>query len=214
MIEFDIQPSKDGQLMVFHDRQGIERTTNGQGRVPELPFSYLRSLDAGSWFNIRFQGEQIPTLAEVLSNIPSSTQLNIELKFFDKKTDWFESEIVNIIHKFKISHRSVITARHIENITRLQSLDSSIDCALLQKERDKDTYYEIISNLQLHTAQIRQSALDPKFIQKCHDQGIRIFYFYADEPVQMKEVIDLGIDGLLTNYPDCLKNVLEREKMI
>jgi glycerophosphoryl diester phosphodiesterase len=211
MIEFDIQPSKDRQLMVFHDRDNIERTTNGSGILSELSFDYLRSLDAGSWFNSCFQEERIPTLTEVLSMIPSSIQLNIELKYFNKKDNWFETEVLKTIHNFNTCHSSVIAARHVENITRLQDLDSSFDCVLLQKERDKDTYLKLINDLHLRTAQIRKSALDSSFIQNCHDQGIRVFYFYADEPNHMKEALDFGIDGLLTNFPDRLENVI-REK--
>jgi glycerophosphoryl diester phosphodiesterase len=197
--------------MVFHDRDSIERTTNGSGILSELSFDYLRSLDAGSWFNSCFQEERIPTLTEVLSMIPSSIQLNIELKYFNKKDNWFETEVLNTIHSFNTGHSSVIAARHVENITRLQDLDSSLDCVLLQKERDKDTYFILINDLHLRTAQIRKSALDLSFIQNCHDQGIRVFYFYADEPNHMKEALDFGIDGLLTNFPDRLKKVI-REK--
>jgi glycerophosphoryl diester phosphodiesterase len=212
MIEFDVQPSKDRQLMVFHDHDTIERTTNGTGKLSELSFEYLRSLDAGSWFDPHFQGEKIPTFSEILSIIPSSIQLNIELKFFDKRNNWFENEIVNTIHGSETRHEFVIAARHVENVTRLQDLDSSLDCVLLQKERDKDTYFSLINDLQLQTAQIRRSALDLSFIQSCHDQGVRIFYFYADQPNNMREAIAFGIDGLLTNFPDRLKELISDSK--
>ena len=72
MIEFDVQPTFDHRLVVFHDRENIERTTNGRGRISELYFEYLRSLDAGSWLNSHFQGEKIPTLSEVINFLPSS----------------------------------------------------------------------------------------------------------------------------------------------
>ena len=210
MIEFDIQPSKDGQIMVFHDRNHIERTTNGHGRVPELPFDYLRSLDAGSWFDSRYHNERIPTFSEVLSLIPSSIQLNIELKYYDRFSNWFETEVVKTIHDHKKGHCTVIAARHVETLNRINSLDSSLDCALLQKERYKDTYFTLLLAYNIPTAQIRRSALDSSFIQQCHDHGIRVFYFYADDATHMRESIDLGIDGLLTNYPDCLRSVLKK----
>ncbi|UCG00500.1 MAG: hypothetical protein JSW11_12815 [Candidatus Heimdallarchaeota archaeon] len=212
MIEFDIQPTKDSQLVVYHDRHGIERTTNGKGRIPDLTFEYLRSLDAGSWFDQKYQGERIPTFPEVLEETSSTNiHYNIELKYYDPGTNWFENEIISIIKKHKIEDRTVITARYEENISRLQEIDPEIDYALLQKERSPTEYFKIISRLKLKTAQIRPSALETSFLNKCHDNDIRVFYFYADEPDEMKRVLNLGVDGLLTNYPDRLRHVLNQE---
>ncbi|MFX0206930.1 MAG: glycerophosphodiester phosphodiesterase, partial [Candidatus Hodarchaeota archaeon] len=215
MIEFDIQPTKDSQLVVYHDRGGIERTTNGKGKVPDLTLEYLRSLDVGSWFDQKFRGEKIPTFSEVLEETVSTNILyNIELKYYNPSTNWFENEIINIIKRYKIEDRTVITARYEENILRLHEIDSKIDLALLQKERTPNEYFKIITKLNLKTAQIRPSALEASFLKKCHDNNIRVFYFYADEPAEMKRVINLGIDGLLTNYPDRLKKILTKENKI
>ncbi|MFX0212173.1 MAG: glycerophosphodiester phosphodiesterase [Candidatus Hodarchaeota archaeon] len=212
MIEFDVQPSKDSQIMVYHDRIGIERTTNGEGRVPDLTFDYLKSLDAGSWFDHKFKGEKIPTLLEVLERLSSTNiQYNIELKFYDRNSDWFEDEIINTIKKFRIEDRTVITARYVENIVRLKGIDPKIDYALLQKERTPNEYFKLLVELDLKTAQIRPSALEFSFLNQCHKNDIRVFYFYADDPDDMKKVIDLGVDGILTNYPDRLKQVLTKE---
>ncbi|MHA1976438.1 MAG: glycerophosphodiester phosphodiesterase [Candidatus Hodarchaeales archaeon] len=212
MIEFDVQPSSDHHLMVFHDRDNIERTTNGQGCIPELPFNYLRSLDAGSWFHERFRGEQIPTLSEVLLIIPSPTQLNIELKFYDERSDWFEKSVVSLIQKHKLHHRTVIMARHVENIQRIHNIDNSLVCGLLQKERLNNEYLELLLDLELNTAQIRNRALKNSFIQQCHDHDIRVFYFYADEPQEMQQAITKNIDGILTNFPDRLKALLTKKE--
>ena len=212
MIEFDVQPTVDHHLMVFHDRENIERTTNGHGRIFDLSFEYLRSLDAGSWFNSQFQGEKIPTLSEVLTFLPSSMLINLELKFYDPDSDWFEQSVVRTIQQFNMNHRTVITARYPENITRLQILDSSLNYTLLQKERDKDIYFKMLIELGLHTAQIRKTALTHQFIQDCHANDIRVFYFYADELTQMQQAIDIGVDGILTNYPNRLRTLLDRKK--
>jgi glycerophosphoryl diester phosphodiesterase len=71
MIEFDVQRCEH-ELIVIHDPR-LERTTNGSGRVDERKFAYLRSLDAG-------QGQQVPTLQEVLDLVEARAPLNIEIK--------------------------------------------------------------------------------------------------------------------------------------
>jgi glycerophosphoryl diester phosphodiesterase len=79
MIELDVRMSRDGHLVVHHDRR-LGRTSLGRGRVPELSLEELRRVDAGSWFGRSFAGERIPLLAEVLAWLPVSMGLNIEVK--------------------------------------------------------------------------------------------------------------------------------------
>jgi glycerophosphoryl diester phosphodiesterase len=212
MLEFDVQPSIDNHLMVFHDRQGIDRTTNGMGKIPDLTFEYLRSLDVGRWFHPDYTGEVMPTLSEVLEQtVPENIQFNIELKYYDGESDWFEQEVIKTIKNFKIEHRTVITARHTDNIVRIREIEPKVDCTLLQKERTKSDYYELLLKLNLNTAQIRRSALDLDFITNCHANDIRVFFFFADEPGDMKHAINLNVDGILTNYPNRLKDLLTKE---
>ena len=208
MVELDIQPTKDQYLLVFHDRNGIERTTSGRGKVPDLTYDYLRSLDAGSWFSSKYKNEIIPTLSEVLEIVPKNIHLNIELKYYNPDSNWFEREIVRTIDNYKLETRSVITARYVENIKRIQNENQEIRCALLQKEREKTDYFNLVMNLNLDIVQIRKSALDSTFIQKCHDHQIEVFYFYADEEPEMIKAKEIEVDGILTNYPNKLKKVL------
>jgi glycerophosphoryl diester phosphodiesterase len=79
MIEFDVAITKDGKLVLMHDRT-IDRTTNGSGRVEEWLLADLKKLDAGSWKKSRFAGERIPTLEEVLDFMPRNIWLNVHLK--------------------------------------------------------------------------------------------------------------------------------------
>ena len=79
MIEFDVATTKDGKLVLMHDRT-IDRTTNGSGRPEEWLLVDLKKLDAGSWKNSRFEGEQIPTLGEALDLMPRNIWLNVHLK--------------------------------------------------------------------------------------------------------------------------------------
>ena len=77
-IEFDVQLSRDGIPVIMHDTV-LERTTNTYGPLADRTLNELRTLDAGSWFDSRFKGEQIPTLEEMLQRYRSA-HLHIELK--------------------------------------------------------------------------------------------------------------------------------------
>jgi len=78
-IEFDIQLSKDGVPVVFHDFT-VDRTTNGKGRVDAHTFDELQALDAGSWFDASFAGQHIPSLKEILLIYRGRANIHIELK--------------------------------------------------------------------------------------------------------------------------------------
>lgn len=209
MIELDVQPTFDRNLVVFHDRSGIERTTNGKGKVSKLTMKYLKTLDAGSWFAPHFKNEKIPTLTEVFSSLPSQIRYNLELKFFDPGSEWYEQLIIKTVNQFKLQQQVIIAARYEENIIRIHELAPTIKCVLLQKERNNSEYFDLLTKLDLTFAQIRKRALNEDFIQKCHDQGIKVFYFYADEIGEMQLAINLAIDGILTNYPNKLKLFLD-----
>src|ERR1700752_184488 len=71
-LEFDVRRCADGRIVVIHD-ETIDRTTNGKGRVADLPYDQLRRFDAGG-------GESIPLLTEVLDEFGRQCLLNIELK--------------------------------------------------------------------------------------------------------------------------------------
>jgi glycerophosphoryl diester phosphodiesterase len=78
-IEFDVQLSRDGEVVIFHDVR-IGRTTNGRGKIKHLTLDQLKKLDAGRWFGDRFTGQRIPTLGEILPRYRGIARLHIELK--------------------------------------------------------------------------------------------------------------------------------------
>src|SRR3990167_2926706 len=79
-LEFDVMQSVDGEVIVFHD-ETLDRTTNGKGDVDRYPYSYLRTLDAGAWFNPAFSGERIPTLIQTLEFLENTNMnANVEIK--------------------------------------------------------------------------------------------------------------------------------------
>lgn len=79
MIEIDVHLSKDGKICVMHDNK-VNRTTNGKGRIKNLDWQYIQSLDAGAWYSSEFKGETVPLLHEVLNCVNGQSKLIIEIK--------------------------------------------------------------------------------------------------------------------------------------
>ena len=81
-IEMDLRETKDGIIILMHDRT-VDRTTNGKGKVKELTWEHISQLDAGSWFGEEFEGTRVPTFREVLKAIKGKAKPDIDLKQAD-----------------------------------------------------------------------------------------------------------------------------------
>ncbi|NQV28130.1 MAG: hypothetical protein HQ518_27575, partial [Rhodopirellula sp.] len=110
-FEFDVERSKDGQLVCLHDGT-VDRTTNGTGKVSELTLADIRKLDAGSWFDLKFAGEKVPTVDEVLELLSRYKQHHVLIAVDLKAADVGE-EVVRLAEKHKVLHRLLFIGRTI-----------------------------------------------------------------------------------------------------
>ena len=99
-VEFDVQLTLDNQVILFHD-DDLQRTTNGQGKIWESPYTTIRQLDAGKWFSEKWRGAKVPTLAEAIFLLLNlDLKPNIEIKIpehFGKGHPYIEKVVFNTI---------------------------------------------------------------------------------------------------------------------
>jgi glycerophosphoryl diester phosphodiesterase len=212
-IEFDVQLSSDDVPMVIHDAR-LARTTSGNGWVWEHRASVLRRLDAGSWFNRRYRlrareryaGARIPLLAEVLQWVKAKQGLAfVELKDF----------------------RPGATARVLQEIDRAGMWHLtrviSFDLPSLQQARDLSRQARLGLDFSGRLLPIRRAlalgadALLPHWaiasrglIRRAHWEGLQVIPWTVNYPLHMRRKILDGVDGLITNYPARLTQVMER----
>lgn len=216
MIEIDIFLSKDNQLVVMHD-QRVDRTTNGQGNVEELTLAELKKLDAGSWFSDKFTGEKIPTLAEVLHKIQGKTRLLIEIKQSGRgiaqKTD-------ALIRQYKAESWCVIQSFDHQVIQNLDKTGSSLEKHQLVIG-NLPLFLPYHYNKKLSSGNIYQykqvASVNPMYlfttlgvIRKLHAQGKKVTVWTVNHPNDIKKLIQMGVDGIITNYPAKAKKIRER----
>jgi glycerophosphoryl diester phosphodiesterase len=208
VIEFDVQITKDNKLVILHDRT-LERTTNGYGSPQNFTLEELKNLDAGSWFNKKHSSEKIPTFQEAINCITSKTTsskdvlMNIELKFYDPETDWFEDKIINQLkeHEEKVAYLAV---KHLETFDRIKKL-SNLPIALLQKKRTPEEVVELCDSFNFEFVQIRAKWVTEKFIQQIKEKGVEVTVYYSDDIEQAIEWKKIGVKGILTNYPELIQ---------
>lgn len=105
-IELDAMLTADREVVVFHD-SNLQRTTGIQGRVSGLPLATLKQLDAGSYFDVQYKNERIPTLDETLEVLGNRTVINIELKNYRSLRDDLPEIVAEIVRKHAL-HANIL----------------------------------------------------------------------------------------------------------
>jgi glycerophosphoryl diester phosphodiesterase len=208
-VEFDVQRTVDGHLVIFHDNT-LQRICGVGGRVVTSTLAQLRELDAGRYFGSQFAGEPIPTLDEVIETLPANAFLNIEAKRFRFRSDGLEAGIVEAIGRHNLLHRCIVSSFNPVLLWRMGRMDRSIPLGLLYAP---DLPPGLNRGWQRHALRLR--ALHPyheqitaKLLQQAHSRGCQVNTWTVNEPAEMRRLIDLGVDGIITDRPDLLSVLL------
>ncbi len=195
MIEFDVDLSRDKQLVVMHDAT-VDRTTNGSGWVSDLTLKQIKALDAGSWKAPEFAGERIPTMAEALSVMPINIWLNVHLKG-DAELGRRAAELLvreNRLHQAFLAC-GASAAKEAKTVAPKVMI-----CNMDRQTNSWDYVKETIA-AQAAFIQLR-GPIVPEFrdyAKTLKESGIRVNYFGTDDPAQLHRLFDYGVDFSLVN---------------
>lgn len=202
-VELDIQASSDGSLVTFHD-DTLDRTTNGHGRLDEMPLKALKKLDAGGWFDPSFRDEPIPVLEDLFPFLQSTLTAFLELKDI-RHTDALGGLIIDhdaVEHCNILSFSEKIiayAARQFPAIKRAYIHHPSAGTDDLP-----DTLNRIPANfLGLFPAQ-----MDPQVTEPCRQQGIEILTGPVNDSETLDRVMPLSPEFILSDRPDLIKNAI------
>lgn len=204
-IELDIHLSKDGELIVMHD-ETVTRTTNGKGKIRNLTLEQIKSLDAGSWFGDKFKGLVVPTLDEVFQLSGGKIKLLIEVKGSSRKYPGIEKKLVETIYKYYAKDWCIVQSFDDEILKNISQLDPSIVLHQLIVGR---IFPPVIPEF-IRAVNPNHHFVSGKKIEKIHSQGKKIFVWTVNEEKRMGKLISMEVDGIITNYPEKLKNLTGR----
>lgn len=108
-VELDVQLSSDGEVVVVHDFT-LERVAGQPNRVSQMPWSELRTVDVGSWFDARYHGERIPLLSQVFELLGERVRYDIELKHRVRGETALESRVAETVHKHGLTERCIVSS--------------------------------------------------------------------------------------------------------
>ncbi len=216
-IELDVHQTKDGRLVVIHD-ETIDRTTNGNGSVSDFTLDELRKLDAGSWFDPNFEGEKIPTLEEAIEAVPDTIIIIIELKTGSHQSPGIEENVIKIIRQNKTANRVILKSFNQEVLQRLRESAPEIPLCYVYAFRipflgmiiDKGISFGSIFNVDVEYLQPHRLLLTKFFVKKARLRGFKIISWGVNSPQQIMKAINLGVDGIETDYPNRALRLLQK----
>jgi glycerophosphoryl diester phosphodiesterase len=209
-IELDAMLSADRQLVVIHD-DTLDRTSNGHGKVGEMPLTALRELDAGAWFSPKFKGEPIPLLDEVFTELGGKFLINVELKNYKTPKDQLPELVVALVKKHALSDSVLLSSFNARNLLRAKSLAPEIRTGLLTLPGllglpmrgflgrrygadDLHPYYRDVS---------------AKMVQTRHQIGQKVNVWTVDAPNDLRRMQSCGVDMIICNDPAHARQILE-----
>ncbi|HMM10777.1 MAG TPA: glycerophosphodiester phosphodiesterase family protein [Bacteroidales bacterium] len=222
MIEIDVHLTRDMQVVVVHDYT-IDRTTNGSGKIKNLDFSQIRAFDAGRWFSAEYAGERIPSLDEVLSLVNGRHKLLIEIKPSRTNDKHTEMKVLESIRSHHAQFWCIIQSFSPKVLQNMRMLDPVVelhqlvvgDVPLLPLH-----YHQTLAGGSF-TQYRHVSAVNPNHrfaskrkINKLHKRGQRILVWTVDDPQVMEDMIAKGVDGIITNHPERLINILRTKGLM
>jgi glycerophosphoryl diester phosphodiesterase len=201
-IEFDVQLSADGKVVVIHDKT-VDRTTDGRGKISELHLDTLKQLDAGAFFDSAFRGERIPTLSEVFQTVGQKILMNIELKNEYFSWDSLPDRVAEIVNDHKVEQRVIFSSYNPIALIKIKGILPKIPCALLAHGGAKGKLecswgYKILGCQALNPP---LSSVTEALVQKVHASGKRIYPYTANIPDEINRLLTLGVDGIITDDP-------------
>lgn len=209
-IECDVHLSKDGRVVVCHDPT-LERTTSGTGLIKDLDWCELQRLDAGSWYSQEYTGERIPSFKQLLELLSDyNISLNVELK--TDKVDYvgLEHLVLELLEQHDMVGRSIISSFNFESLVKVKSLLPGITTAALYKNmEDVDDFWNTMGSIGVSKLHPRFRELTSEFVAEARQRGYVVNVWVPNEPSEIEHVIALGVDGLITNYPDRARSMLD-----
>ena len=223
VLEMNVHMTRDGAIVLIHD-DTVDRTTDGTGTVWELTLAEVQALDAayhwspddGATFPYRGQGLTIPTLEAVFEKYPDYPMI-VEIK---QTTPSLAQPLCDLIRRHGLEQRVIVPSFSDQAIREFRQACPEVATAAA---RDEVTAFVLLNYAflagtvspayqALHVPE-RSSGITvvtPGAVAAAHQRGVQVHVWTVNDPDDMRRFLDMGVDGLMTDRPDLLLELLGR----
>lgn len=223
VLELDIHGTADGKLVVMHDRT-VDRTTDGSGKVSEMTLEQLKKLDAGykftndggKTFPFRGKGITIPTLEEIFAAFPAMT-FNVEPK---QQTPSITQPLCGILRERKVTGNVIVGSFRQEVLDEFRAECAEVATSASPSEVSKflamyktglaESYTPPMQALQVPENVGYLNVVSKDFVEAAHKLNLKVHVWTVNKPEDMQRLLEMGVDGIMTDYPDRLLKLFDR----
>lgn len=214
-VELNVRLSADGEVIVIHN-DAVDATTDGTGLTEEKTLAELKELDAGSYFGPEFAGERIPTLGEVFEAFGARLLVNVELKGLSYKADGLEAAVADLVVRYNMQGRVLISSSNPLRLHRMRRVAPHLPLGYLH---DWETplhrrwlAFLLMLWVQPEADHPHVDCVTREYLARSRRRNQRVNVWVANEPDQMRDLRELGVDVIMTDRPDLLRAVLQGER--
>lgn len=221
-LELDVHMTSDGVVAVIHD-DSVDRTTGGSGLVWDMTLREVQGLDGGYRFTpdggdtypYRGGGVRVPELGEVLREFPDQ-RVNIDIK---EARPGVEAAVLKTITEAGAGNRVLVVSEVSSVLERFRELSGGgISTGASRREIEKFYVFSMLrlesllrpsyDALQVPVSFGGKEVVTPRFMEAAHKRGMRVDVWTIDDPTEMRRLLDLGADVVMTNRPEALEEVV------
>jgi glycerophosphoryl diester phosphodiesterase len=225
VLEMDAHITKDGEIVLMHDEK-VDRTTDGTGLIEDLTLAELKQLDGaykwsnddGQTFPYRGQGIQVPTLRELFEKFPQMRYV-IEIKLTENPID---KPLCNLIREMNMQEKVVVASFHDDDMAIFRETCPEVATSASRSEVTKfvimgKVFLSGWDSPQYQSLQVPWEKSESKnipimterFIRESHAKNLHVEPWTVDDPKLMKQYIQWDVDGIMTDRPDLMMDVLK-----
>jgi len=199
-VEFDVQMTKDDQLVIIHDEK-VDRTTNAKGYVKDFTLKEIKTLDARVPFFEKYKGEKILTLEETLEIVKDCDMINVELKNGLIKYPKLEEKVISTIRLYHLEEKVILSSFNHYSIHKISKMAPDISTGIL--------YSEILYNPWDYAKYVGANAINPHYlcvsrniIKQSQENGIKVNVYTVNNEKDITKMIEEGVNIIITDYPE------------
>lgn len=213
MVELDVTVSRDGHLVVIHD-DTLERTTDGRGPVCDRTLAELGRLDAGGRFDPRFAGEPLPTLEAVLRAVAGRVAVNIEIKATTAQgpvDPAIVDDVVALVRRLGVEAAVIVSSFDPALLERTRRLAPALALAVLVEfPADLPAALDHCRRLDAAALHPERTLVTADLVAAVHADGRRLFPWTVNDADEIRRLLGIGVDGVITDDPSTARAVVDR----
>ena len=206
-VEIDVQEAADGEVVVIHDSD-LKKVGGVPTVVAESTVRELKWVDVGSWFDLKFSDERVPTLEEVLELCKGKIGVNIELKYYGAEKN-LEQGVADVVDSMGMAEQIVAMSLSLPGVRELKRLRPDWKVGLLSSVAVGD-----LTRLDVDFLALNARFATRQLIRHMHQQGKEVMVWTVNDAVGISAMASRGVDAIITGEPALAVELLEHREQL